>query len=182
MARSLPAWNHWYHVNGNTYGTWLRGDPRGWRARHHREHVEGDYKNPPAPGTFDALYARSRALMTREAVRLGPEARRVACEAIVAALQHHHVEVVAACVDDHHFHLLARFPRDNPRKFVGIAKKESARALSSRALAEAGGVWAVRFRAAPIADRGHQVQVARYILAHASRGAVVWFVGRGAGG
>lgn len=45
------AWNAWYHVLTNTYGTWLRGDRRGWRERHHRKHVEGDYKNPPKPGT-----------------------------------------------------------------------------------------------------------------------------------
>jgi hypothetical protein len=43
------AWNDWYHVVVHVYGSWLRGDPRGWRARHHREHVDGDYKNPP-PG------------------------------------------------------------------------------------------------------------------------------------
>ena len=22
-------WNDWYHITCNTYGTWLRGDPRG---------------------------------------------------------------------------------------------------------------------------------------------------------
>jgi hypothetical protein len=33
---------------GHTYGTWLPGDPKGFRTRHHREHIEGDYKKPPA--------------------------------------------------------------------------------------------------------------------------------------
>jgi len=69
------AWNRWYHVNGNTYGTWLRGDARGWRARHHREHCEGDYKNPPPKGTYDKLYRRSKDLMPRDAVRLNNAAR-----------------------------------------------------------------------------------------------------------
>ena len=45
----MTAWNNWYHVNGNTYGTWLPGDPRGWRERGHKKHVAGDYKNPPPP-------------------------------------------------------------------------------------------------------------------------------------
>ena len=45
----MPAWNHWYHCTAHTYGTWLRGDPRGWRARHHREHVDGDYRNRTEP-------------------------------------------------------------------------------------------------------------------------------------
>ena len=34
------AWNGWYHVTGGTYGTWLRGDGRGWRDRKHRTHVD----------------------------------------------------------------------------------------------------------------------------------------------
>ena len=36
-------WNDWYHVMCHTYGTWLPGDPKGFRTRHHREQVEGDY-------------------------------------------------------------------------------------------------------------------------------------------
>ena len=34
--RAMPAWNGWYHVTGNTYGTWLPGDPRGWRECHRK--------------------------------------------------------------------------------------------------------------------------------------------------
>ena len=46
----MKPWNFWYHVGSNTKGTWLTGDPRGFRSRHHREHVEGDYRrlSPPA--------------------------------------------------------------------------------------------------------------------------------------
>jgi len=40
------AGNTWNPINGNTYGTWLRGDARGWRARQNREHYEGDDKKP----------------------------------------------------------------------------------------------------------------------------------------
>src|SRR3990170_32550 len=146
---SMSEWTRWFHVNGNTYGTWLRGDPRGWRARHHREHVEGDYKNPPPRGTYDRLLARSRQLMKRSEVHLTPEARKSACSAMVEALLFHHVQLLTLSMDGHHFHLLARFltpkPTDfNPwasradekrelalaRHFAGIAKKQSARALS----------------------------------------------------
>ena len=56
------AWNNWFHCTGGTKGTWLRGDPRGWRARHHREHCEGDYKNPPPPGAHRELYELSKRL------------------------------------------------------------------------------------------------------------------------
>ena len=44
------AWHGWFHIIGNTYGTWVRGDPKGFRTLHHREHIEGDYKHPPPPG------------------------------------------------------------------------------------------------------------------------------------
>jgi hypothetical protein len=55
MMQNTPVrpWHDWYHCVANTYGTWLPGDPRGWRSCHHRERVEGD----------DALLARSKSLM-----------------------------------------------------------------------------------------------------------------------
>ena len=55
-GRRMAAWNNWYHVNGNTYGTWLPGDPRGWRERGHKKHVDGDYKSPPPAGSGDAMH------------------------------------------------------------------------------------------------------------------------------
>jgi REP element-mobilizing transposase RayT len=179
----MGAWNGWYHVNGNTYGTWLRGDPRGWRARHHREHVDGDYKDPPAPGTFAELHNQSRELMSfakRAPVRLSSEARELACKVIAQALQHHKLDPVAISVDDHHYHLLARFPDDDVRKWVGIAKSRSSRAISESGMAPPGGVWALRNKVTPINDRAHQIAVARYILKHGAKGAAVWRVDRNA--
>lgn len=167
-------WNDWYHINGNTYGTWLRGDPRGWRARHHREHVEGDYKNPPPPGTYDVLHQYSQRLMTRPPVYLSTNATQHACQVMSDSLRYHKIETLAVAVDDHHYHILARFPDRQPRKWVGIAKKRSARALSEAQLVETGGVWAVRCRCLPIHDREHQINCYRYISNHASRGAAVW--------
>ncbi len=42
----MPAWRNWYHVSCNTYGTWLPGDPRGWRERKHKKHVDGEQVRP----------------------------------------------------------------------------------------------------------------------------------------
>src|SRR5213083_3044797 len=69
IARMRP-WDHWYHVTVHTYGQWLRGDPRGWRARNHREHVDGDYKHPPPKGKYDQLFAQSKALLKRDPVKI----------------------------------------------------------------------------------------------------------------
>jgi len=189
----VRAWNGWYHVNGNTYGTWLPGDPRGWRARHHREHVDGDYRSPPLPDECVEKHARSKRLLARPPVHLSERARTLACQTMVRVLQDKACEVIALSVDDHHFHILLRFPshsRVAPRSqtgrhgaslalaryCVGIAKKSSARALSEASLVPPGGVWTTRFRCLPIADRAHQVNVARYIADHRQRGAAVWTV------
>ena len=81
---------------------------------------------------------------------------------MAAGLQRHAVEVIALAVDDHHYHILARFPKptDNDpwawrmpmrydenrelaiaRHFVGISKTDSALALSTaRLVAQGGGV------------------------------------------
>src|SRR5215207_6778504 len=92
----MHPWNNWMHCTGSTYGSWLRGDPRGWRERDHRRHVEGDYRSPPAPGTGDAIFEQSKRLMKREGVTL-------------EALRFHEVQVVDLCVGARHWHALARF-------------------------------------------------------------------------
>jgi hypothetical protein len=194
MARR--AWNNWFHCIGTTYGAWLRGDARGWRARKHREHVPYDYKNPPPEGTYARLEAYSKFVMKRDAVVLEWEERVVACRKIYEALTFHDVQVVQLCVSATHFHVLCRFERVSPgiaipgfgipgsnprasvhrepRHLIGIAKKESARGLSRMGLRPEGGIWAVRCKCKPIRNRGHQVRVARYILAHYKRGAAVF--------
>src|SRR2546425_10665415 len=61
---------HWFHITTHTYGAWLYGDPRGFRTRHHREHVEGDYKNPPPPGKYDEKNKRSKESLKQSPVIL----------------------------------------------------------------------------------------------------------------
>jgi len=39
----------WFHIILIAYAEWLNGDRLGFRTHHHREHVEGDYKNPLSP-------------------------------------------------------------------------------------------------------------------------------------
>jgi hypothetical protein len=168
----MQGWNGWYHVNGNTYGTWLPGDPRGWRERWHRRHVEGDYKDPPPAGIHEDLHERSRSLLAGEAVRLNRRQRRVALEGIVEKLLERGIEVLGASVDAIHYHILARFADDRVRGPVGLAKKNASFLLGEHGLP--GTVWARKCRALPVADRAHQLNVYRYILAHANKGACVW--------
>ncbi len=101
MGRAFPIakhpWNDWYHIMFHTYGTWLPGDPKGFRTRHHRGHVEGDYKNPPPPGTYDELWKRSKHLMKRDPVWLTYEQRKlwaVRCECLPIANGGHFDRVI----------------------------------------------------------------------------------------
>ena len=189
----MPAWNGWYHLMANTYGTWAAGDGRGFRTRHHREHIEGDYKHPPPAGKYEARLQQSRTLMKRDSVLLNPAARVAAVDAIVAAMQFHEIELLVVSVSATHLHLLGRFPAsvkkkptvldrglrtsaldDPPRHYLGIAKKESAKALVVDGLVDSGGVWAKRGKVKPIQDRAHEVRVYGYVVAHLEEGAAVW--------
>ena len=180
------AWNCWYHVMGNTYGTWLPGDARGWRERFHRKHVEGDYRAPPSLEFSGGVHRRSKALMKRDPVRLEKRLRSVALVAIVKSLRGDDVELLVASLDDHHLHLLGRFRKNNPRRIVGWAKLEATRAVKSylkahgaavglvRRIREVEGIWAKRGKALPVRDRAHQISVCGYIASHGKRGAVVF--------
>ncbi len=128
---------------GNTYGTWLPGDPRGFRTRHHREHVEGDYRFPPPPGFYDDLFESSKARMRRDAIFLPQELRPTVCRLFADALRHHRVEVVELSMGGVHWHLLARFVP------VGVDAYEHLEALGVRITharhvppVGAGGHWA----------------------------------------
>ena len=177
-AMPSNAWNNWFHVTSHTYGTWLPGDSRGWRTRHHRTDAPGDYKHSHLPTELtEGLHTQSRASMTRPVVRLSVEARQVALDAVREAFAIHAIEVAAVCIDDHHLHALIRCPSADPRKWLGIAKKESARTLSTKGLVAPGGVWGLRSHITPIADREHQMTCVRYIVEHGHRGAAVWWVG-----
>ena len=127
--------------------------------------------------------------MNRDTVILQWPERVLICREIFASLARRDVEVIQLCVSATHFHVLCRFtplpastvtanpdppPDRSSRHLIGIAKKDSARALSESGLRPEGGLWAVRSKCKPIRNRSHQIRVARYILAHYTHDAAVW--------
>ena len=191
-------WNNWYHCLGSTYGTWLPGDPRGFRTFRHHEHVEGDYKHPPAAGMYAARWEQSKRKLKYPPVVLGREQRQLLCRTMVERFEIDQVEVVALAVLSNHFHLLARFPeicgeqreryskailRDDrnpaPRHYLGLARKAGSLALARANLKGPGQVWADRPLCKPVENRQHQCNVADYIVSHADQQASVWFCSRG---
>ena len=167
----MSTGNKWYHVNGNTYGTWLHGNHRGWRSRHGRDHCVGDYKNPPPAGMYDRLEEYSRRIMKSEPVILTVPQRAAACNAMAEKLISCGVTVIALSVGARHYHILAQFPDARVRHWVGLAKKYSSHLLSECGLP--GRVWARKCRPLPIRDRSHQVNTFEYILAHRRQGSCV---------
>jgi hypothetical protein len=162
----------WFHRTTHTCGAWLYGDPRGFRTRHHREHVEGDYKDPPPKGKYDWKYQRSKKLLKQPPVVLSREWRPVIGEALRDRLQELGALLLAISVGGQHVHFQARMPPPCPREWTGIAKKHAW--FIARDNGWTGMLWAKRSKANPVKDRGHQENVFRYILDHAKEGAWVW--------
>jgi hypothetical protein len=185
-ARALPsalmppfqpaarAWDHWFHIMFHTYGTWLPGDPKGFRTRHRREHVEGDYKNPPPKGKYDHLWQRSKNLMKRDAVYLTPAQRERAVDEFVRSFKKWSIPLRIMSIDRIHFHALARFPDNNPRHYVGLAKKECSAFMKRDGVAPEGGLWAVRCECVPIADAQHFKKATGSIRDHRKVGGVIY--------
>lgn len=176
------VFNNWYHVTSWTYGQWVRGDLRGWRARHHREHCEGDYKHRPDPDEHRKERALSYNSMNRDPVKIAHELRSVVLSALVKNLMDHEVEVVCAELDGVHLHLLGRFNQRDVRRKIGYAKQHATTNLKAHCsavgidlgLEKGEGIWGKRCGVKPIKDRNHQLTVCAYILNHEQEGATTW--------
>lgn len=168
----MDAWNGWYHVNGNTYGTWLPGDARGWREKGHKKHVEGDYKNPPPRGAGDALHRHAESLLKHAPVHLSSAYRQIAGQALVEMLLYQDIEVIALSVGTVHYHALGRFPDKQVRPHVGRAKRHATFVLRDHG--HQTRVWTEKCKVTPIADRQHQLNAFDYICRHAKESAWLW--------
>jgi|SRR5579884_787230 len=162
----------WFHIILTAYGAWLYGDGRGFRTRHHREHVEGDYKNPPPRGMYADKEAKSEASLKQEPVAWSPEWRAVIGGALVARLQHLGAFVLCAAVSRQHVHILAKLPRSQARAWSGLAKKHAW--FTARERGWVGKMWSKRGKQSPVRDRRHQLNVYWYILGHEKEGAWIW--------
>ncbi len=168
----MAAWNNWYHVTGNTYGTWLPGDPRGWREQGHKKHVAGDYKFPPPTGSGDSMHQYAKQLLKQPPVHLTDRQRLLAGQALVEMLLNQQIEAIVLSLDANHFHVLARFAGNQVRPFVGRAKKHAYFVLRDRGFV--GRLWSAGSYVVPITGRQHQLNVYRYIREHQTHGAWVW--------
>ena len=176
----MSPWDHWYHLTAHTYGTWLRGDARGYRARHHREHVDGDYKHRPPPEKYVPLLDYSKSLMKRDPLRIEHECLQFVLDMMVERLLSRDNDVDVASQDPIHFHGLVRCVNHNPRIELGIAKQYATAQLKAHGfamglrIAIGQGIWGKRFHPEPITCERHFHKAHDYIRDHAERGAVVY--------
>lgn len=159
----------WYHVILTTYGAWLYGDSRGFRTRHHREHIEGDYRNPPPIELYARLESRNRESLAQPAVSLDAPWPPLVGEAIHIELSRLGAWLLVIAVVAQHVHMLAKMPVGRQRTWPGRAKRSATLFLHEHGWQ--GKLWGVRSKAIQIHDRSHQQNAYRYILAHAGQGA-----------
>ena len=159
----------WHHVVLTTYGAWLYGDARGFRTRHHREHVDGDYKNPPPRGLYEDKARRSRASLVQSPVIIPPRLKACLGRAIWRELTKRCAWVLIMAVSGQHVHLLVKVEMSRVRHLAGRAKRSGTIELRSKGWQ--GRLWGVRGKALRIRDRAHQENAYRYIERHAREGA-----------
>jgi hypothetical protein len=161
----------WHHIVLTTYGAWLYGDARGFRTRHHREHIVGDYKNPPPSGMYAEKERRSRALLKTPPVELTGIWQDRVGTALWQEFTRQGAWVLVIAVASQHVHVLVKLNRGQHRQLTGRAKRFATLALKERGWQ--GHLWGVRSKAVLIRDRRHQVNAFRYIVNHAREGAWV---------
>ena len=190
-------WNGWYHAVATCYGTWLRGDPRGWRSYKHKVHVGGDYKNPPPRGRYELEFRVSKQRLKHDPVALPPGERACVRDALADRLRGLDVELIALAVGRSHAHAVCRFPnwanpayvaprmnagnaladgRDPvPRHLTGVALAHASHAGRAAGWKRPGPLWGRRAKFLPVRDRGHQLNAVKYVVRHErTEGAALW--------
>jgi hypothetical protein len=162
----------WFHLIVSTYGSWLPGNPRGFRTWNHHEHVEGDYKNPPPEGEYDLRHIHAKNLQKHDAVIIPPTLRPILGEALRDRLTTLGGRVLSLAVCGQHGHLQVQLDDGDARLPLGLAKKHAW--FIARDHGWNGKLWAKRPKVIRIRSKPHQLRVYRYILAHEAEGAWVW--------
>jgi len=162
----------WFHVILTCYGNWLPGDPRGFRTRHHKQHIEGDYKNPPPKGLYEELHRSSKKSMKQTKVNLSSGHQIIVGNAFLETFKFLNTPVLAIAVHATHVHLQVQFDPKQVRIYCGKAKKNAWYRLREQGWQ--GKVWAKRGKYQLIQDYQHQKNTYAYILKHTQENAWVW--------
>lgn len=163
----------WWHLMWHTYGTWLPGDPRGFRNRHHRIHSSGDYKNPPPPGEHAGLHRYAKRVSKGEIVLTTDDLRERVGLSLIKTLSDLECPPLVIAVCRVHVHLLADMPVDEKtfNKLVTKLKTKSSTAIRKTI---PGRVWARGDKRVMKDDRRAQLKCFSYVRNDQGRNAWVW--------
>ena len=162
----------WFHIILTTYGAWLPEDKRGFRTRHHKEHIEGDYQSPPPPGQYERYKNSSQRPLQQDVVELTAELRPLVGNALRERLELAEGRVLTIAVSSQHLHLQVRLPDGDARNPIGLAKKHAW--TLAKLQGHTGKLLGQRCKIVRIKSRAQQQAVSEYILRHAQQGAWVW--------
>ncbi len=166
----------WF-VTWTTYGSWLPGDPRGFRTFRGKEYVPPPerYAKDGEP-VYDAnqyaqRYAKAKEQVPDE-VRLTPAEQKLVCDAVVAQLEELRIPTHIIAVGPIHIHLIARFGTHLIRPTVGRLKSFATRALPNPGCRKR--VWTKNCHMQSLNDDAALANATKYVGDHLDEGAIIW--------
>lgn len=161
-------------ITWTTYGSWLPGDPRGFRMHYKRQTVPSperyaDEDQRYEPKRYMPLYSHAASKSSGE-VKLNRDQMKAACDAIVQTAVALGVRGTIAVLPQH-VHILIETPEGiTTAFFCNRVKSRSSLRLSDYGLK--GKVWARRYHAKRISEE-KVTEVRRYMQSHKQEGGVV---------
>ena len=167
-----PVAARWFHIIWTTYGTWLPGDPRGFRSRDHRIHSSGNVRRPPPPGEHAGLRGYARRTMRGEPVILTPAERGKVLESLLEKIGSIELLTDTLAVSATHVHLLSRCLPGDLDSIISRLRRHASHAMRDSL---PGQVWSRGKHIVELRDNGHAGNIHNYILDHARKeNASVW--------
>ena len=162
--------HHWYHITFGTYGSWIPGDPRGFRSKHEKIHSSGDHRNPPPPGEHAKLHQHIKQIKP-DPICIPQPLLSIVGNTIVNDAAKRNYPLLTLSVSPMHVHMLIELPISETATEVGKIKRQASMAITKQL---PGRMWAKGCGIKPIRDKAHQVNTFNYILKHRTHGAWVW--------
>ena len=167
----------WWLVTWVTYGSWLPGDPRGfktWRARRYIPPPSGEshYGEPTYNPTEYAAEHRMAIAKCKCPVSLSTLERRAALGAIAEDIDDSPLVPSILAMGAEHVHLLAKFGSLRIRPTVGRLKSAATQQLHAHGF-DAPQPWAKGCHMESMPNEDAFLQAFEYIRGHENDGAVI---------
>jgi hypothetical protein len=178
----------WFLVTWTTYGTWLPGDPRGFRTRNAREYVPPPARYAKAdervydPDAFSSRHTQAQVDLEKPPVRLNRGQQQFVADDLYDQLVKDGERAFLLSVEATHVHVLAEFEAKTVKREAGRYKGRLSNRLSKQFPDLAGRVWSGGSHAEPKRTRQQVRGAAEYIRRHIHQGAVVREYKKGQGG